>query len=364
MKRPSKYSLLGLLSAVLFSLATPLSKILLFELNEFLLAGLLYVGSALGLLPIVLKNKQLNVFSLMKDHPGEKKRVAFSIIFGGILGPVLFLFGLQFLRAGSVSIWLNMELAATALLGILFFKESLDKTGKLAIGFMIGAGVVISINEGIASVLPAGLVVLACFCWAIDNHATGLIQVLSPSQITIIKGLFAGSFNILIGVLLLDKSLIDIQRTSIIAALIVGSFSYGLSIVFYVLSAQQIGATRAQILFSSAPILGLLFSALILGEILLPIHLIAIILTIIGIYYSSKTTHEHFHLHLPLKHMHEHIHTDKHHNHSHDQDQDCSKAHFHSHLHEEQEHTHTHFPDLHHRHHSKNSNRKSSDLDA
>ena len=50
-----------------------------------------------------------------------------QILFGGLLGPLLLLIGLRAANAASVSIWLNMELVATAILGVLIFKDSLDK---------------------------------------------------------------------------------------------------------------------------------------------------------------------------------------------------------------------------------------------
>jgi len=40
--------LIGLFSGLLFGIATPFSKIILSELNSFQLAGLLYLGAALG----------------------------------------------------------------------------------------------------------------------------------------------------------------------------------------------------------------------------------------------------------------------------------------------------------------------------
>ena len=47
------------ISAALFGLATPISKILLDSSNPFLLAGLLYLGASIGLLPKVILKKEL-----------------------------------------------------------------------------------------------------------------------------------------------------------------------------------------------------------------------------------------------------------------------------------------------------------------
>jgi hypothetical protein len=49
-------------------------------------------------------------------------RLLGAVIAGGICGPVLLLIGLRLAEATSVSLWLNFEVAATALLGVLLFR--------------------------------------------------------------------------------------------------------------------------------------------------------------------------------------------------------------------------------------------------
>lgn len=80
------------------------------------------------------------------------------------LGSIFLLLGLKAANAGSVSIWLNLELVATALLGKLFFKVSIDKNGIFGIFFMMGSGVIVTINEGVTGIIPAVFVFTACFC--------------------------------------------------------------------------------------------------------------------------------------------------------------------------------------------------------
>ncbi|MEW5874498.1 MAG: EamA family transporter, partial [Candidatus Zixiibacteriota bacterium] len=47
--------LMALASAVLFAAATPVSKLLLAQSDPIQLAGLLYLGAAIGVLPVALK---------------------------------------------------------------------------------------------------------------------------------------------------------------------------------------------------------------------------------------------------------------------------------------------------------------------
>jgi drug/metabolite transporter (DMT)-like permease len=251
---------MAVLSAILFGMAAPLSKLLLENFNYFLLAGLLYLGAAAGLLPFLFSRKRVKIGRIDNRNIW---RILGSILFGGILGPVFLLLGLKIANAASVSLWLNLELVATAVLGWLFFKDHLDLRSWFSVGGAMFAGVLITIHEGPSGLLAALLVTAACVCWGLDNHYTALIDAITPTQMTFLKGLVAGSINGVIGIFLASS----FPEFKIIAgALIVGVFCYGLSIVLYITAAHCLGATRSQILFSSGPFFGAFFSVLLLSE--------------------------------------------------------------------------------------------------
>lgn len=80
--------------------------------------------------------------------PGSKAKTTGIIFFGGFAGPLLLLAGLRMANAVSVSIWLNMELVATAILGVLIFKDGLDKNTLIGVVLTIVAGIITSFGEG------------------------------------------------------------------------------------------------------------------------------------------------------------------------------------------------------------------------
>lgn len=337
----------GLLSGFLFGIATPFSKMLLNGLNSFQLAGLLYLGAALAMIPFVLKQRG-QIQMLFKS--GNRSRTLGIVFFGGFLGPLLLMAGLRAANAASVSIWLNMELVATAILGVLIFKDSIDKRTWIGVILTVAAGVVTSFGEGISGLTSALLITSACFCWGIDNHLTALTDGASPQAVTFVKGVFAGSVNLVLGSLISGGST---QIEGIAIALVVGAFSYGISIVLYVTSAQAIGATRGQILFSTAPLWGVILSYVFLHEMFQWEHLLSIALLVIAVVITSVSTHNHLHTHTPIDHIHIHRHNDGHHDHHHEHTEDEAlkgKWHTHRHVHDAITHEHTHFPDLHHRH--------------
>ena len=332
---------LAVAAAFFFGISTPLSKALILDLNPFLLAGLLYLGAGLGL-------SLLSIFGKKRETPAGKKfnykYIVGMVVFGGLLGPVFLMWAIKIAPAASVSIWLNLELVATAVLGHFLFKDHLDKAGWSSVALSLAAGILLSYSGGAAGVTAGLLVALACFCWGFDNHFTALIDDLSPARSTIIKGLAAGTTNLLIG-LALAGGLPPAAAAG--KALLVGFLSYGLSITFYISSAQKLGAVRSQLIFSIAPLFGVALAVLALGEGLSAVQAVSGALLLASVWLMLAEKHAHSHEHAEMEHTHQHGHGDMHHDH-HDGAQE--KAHAHFHKHPAAAHEHPHWPDLHHRH--------------
>jgi drug/metabolite transporter (DMT)-like permease len=283
MRAHTKAYALALASGILFGLATPASKAMLDSVGPFTLAGLLYLGAALATGGYRLMRKEA-----WKPAGSDRWRLLGSIVFGGILGPVFLLFGLQQAHAGSVSIWLNLELVWTAALGASLFREHIKGWTWLAVILVVAASAVVSLQERAAGPEAGALVALACLCWGLDNHFTARITTITAPSMTLWKGLAAGATNLAIGLGLEGAP----GAATVPLALVVGAFSYGLSIVWYVMSARQIGATRAQVLFSTAPLWGILAAVLWLRESWTVPLAIAIVLVGVAIWVLSREKSE------------------------------------------------------------------------
>ena len=202
----------------------------------------------------------------------------------------------------------------------------------------------LSYGSGTAGASAGLLVALACLCWGLDNHLTALIDNLSPVQSTVIKGLFAGSTNFALGLMLSGQ---EMYLPVFGKAMLIGFICYGSSISLYIASAQKLGAVRGQLLFSIAPIFGVLVSALFLGETISPVQMASGIMLTGSVWYMLSGKHEHLHKHLSISHSHYHSHDDLHHNHH---VNGGGRKHSHEHSHRPDEHSHPHWPDMHHRH--------------
>jgi drug/metabolite transporter (DMT)-like permease len=334
----------GLLAACLFGAATPASKALLHGVAPQALAGLLYLGAALAVLPIILRERSFH----RPWRAGRRtlRLLAGAIGLGGILGPVLFLLGLRLARAGSVSLLLNLELVATVLLGRFVFREHLSAQGWIGGGGTLAAAALLAAGEGPAGGAAALLVGAACLCWGFDNHFTALIDGITPAQTSFWKGAIAGLFNLVVG----GFAFHGIGHgASAVLALGVGAVSYGVSTVLYVTAAQGLGASRSQLVFSTAPFFGVLLSVLFLHEPLSLHQAGAALLVAASLAFLFHERHGHAHRHQRMVHQHWHRHDDGHHDHHHG-DVPAAEVHAHRHPHEAVEHEHEHWPDLHHRH--------------
>jgi drug/metabolite transporter (DMT)-like permease len=334
---------LALLAAALFGAGVPASKSLLAGLTPFQLAGLLYLGAALGVAPTALRAGGLR---LPRAGDRSRWRLAGAVAAGGVLAPLLLLFGLRLAGAASVSLWLSFEIAATAVVGASFFRDRIGARGAAGVVCALAGAVLLGALDGASGIAAGALVLGACACWGLDNQLTALIDDLTPSQTTFWKGLVAGSVNLAIG---MATAPLTVAAAQAAAAIGVGTLAYGASIALLISASQSLGATRAQSVFASAPFFGAAFAMLFLGEALGAAHLVAALAFAAGAALLSSDRHAHEHVHPALEHEHAHRHDDGHHRHAHP-DAEHSLWHSHRHRHEPQRHRHPHWPDLHHRH--------------
>lgn len=330
-------------AAVLFGAGTPLAKLLLDEVSPWLLAGLLYLGSGIG----------LTLYRHLTHAPGvrlprsEIPWFAGAILAGGIVGPVLLMFGLTESAASGASLLLNAEGVFTALLAWFAFKENVDRRVALGMLAIVTGAVVLSWphEAHISEFWPAMAVLGACLAWAIDNNLTRRVSLTDAGWIASVKGLVSGLVNLSLAFLLGAH----VPEFSMVAgAMAVGFFAYGVSLALFVVSLRHLGTARTGAYFSVAPFVGALL-AVLMGETVTLQLTTAGVLMAFGVWLHLTERHEHQHTHEELWHEHEHVH-DEHHQHDHSGVTGSTNNHSHWHSHAPLRHTHPHFPDAHHRH--------------
>lgn len=341
-------ALFGLAAAALFGLSAPLAKVMLgADVPPVLLAGLLYAGAAMGLVAWRLVNSSRETEAPLQraDYP----KLAGVVVLGGIVAPVLMLLGLSRVSALAGSLLLNMEAPITVLLAVLIFREHLGRYAAGAVFFIVLGALVLKLESGALGADGLGVLLLACacLCWSIDNNLTQRLSLRDPFAIVRIKTLVAGTTNTLLGLGLTGFVLPHWHW--VLGALVLGAFSYGVSVVLDAYALRLIGAAREAAYFATAPFVGALASWLLLGDALTVFDALAMLSMGIGVVFLLREKHAHLHVHEPMEHEHVHTH-DAHHQHTHAADDPPGEPHSHSHRHERLVHDHAHVPDAHHRH--------------
>jgi drug/metabolite transporter (DMT)-like permease len=338
----------ALASALLFGASTPAAKALLGDIGPWMLAGLLYAASGLGLGLIAAGRRALGIES--GEAPlrrGDIPWLAAVVLFGGIVGPVLLMLGLQRTGASSASLLLNLEGVFTLAIAWVAFRENVDRRIAFGAAAILAGALLLSWQGGFGELGWGALAIAgACLAWGIDNNLTRRLSSADPLQIAMIKGAAAGAVNITLATML-GSSWPPLGAA--IGASAVGFFGYGVSLILFVFALRHLGTARTGAYYALAPFVGAALGILVLGEPVTWAFALAAALMALGLYLHLVEHHEHVHEHDPMTHEHAHVH-DEHHQHSHRAGELAREPHVHVHSHARLVHKHPHYPDIHHRH--------------
>ena len=332
----------GLAAAALFGAGAPVAKRLLPAVPPILLAALLYAGAGVALLVVGLARRT-------REAPlrrADRWLLVGITALGGVLAPILMLYGLRRVSGVGGALLLNLEAPCTIVLAVVLFREHLGARGAAAVACIVAGGLVLAWGPGELAADPLGALAIAgaCLAWGIDNNLTQRLSVKDPIAIVRTKALGAASCSL---ALALATHTPVPSAGAIGGALALGAVSYGASLVLDVHALRLLGAAREAAYFATAPFLGALLAMPLLHERLGAATLAAAALMAAGVALLVRERHGHVHTHDAIAHEHLHVH-DAHHQHTHDGPVD--EPHAHPHQHAPLTHDHPHVPDLHHRH--------------
>jgi len=352
MQRTHLYPMVeAVLVAILFGASAPLAKLLLGEVEPISLAALLYLGSGGGVLlfQTMLQNNKARETAEAGIVRADAGWLAGAVLCGGVAAPIVLLFSLRHTAAATASLLLNFEGVATAVIAALVFNEAIGRRAVWAMLCVTVASILLSWNAGGQWGLSLGALGIlgACVLWGIDNNLTRNISAKNPLSIVLVKGFGAGSVSLLLA-LLVENRLPSLSVA--LGALVLGSLSYGCSIVLFIRAMRGLGAARTSALFGTAPLAGVILSLALFRDPPPPLFWVALPLMVVAMVLLLQERHSHAHVHEGVTHEHRHRHDDGHHTHGHPGMASPATAHSHLHAHERLEHAHPHVPDIQHRH--------------
>lgn len=277
----------AILAAALYALNAPFSKILLDFMPSTLMAGFLYVGAGIGMVFIAAIRKLWKTET--KELKLTKSELPYTVamILLDIAAPICLLFGLNSTTAANAALLNNFEIAATAIIALMVFKEKISLRLWSGIVFVTFSCAILSFEDISSLSFSYGslFVLFAAVCWGFENNCTRKISSKDPLQIVLLKGIFSGIGSIIIGLCIGERIS---AFWSIAAVLGLGFVAYGLSIYFYVYAQRLIGAARTSAYYAVAPFIAVLLSLIIFREMPSVTYFIAFMLMMIGAWLSSQ----------------------------------------------------------------------------
>lgn len=255
----------AILAATLYAINIPFSKVLMEYVDSTMMAGLLYFGAGIGMFLYTAISGAFGKMVVKEPLTNAELPYTIAMVVLDIAAPILLMHGLRITSSANATLLNNFEIVATSLIALVIFKEIVSKKLWIAIGLVTLASIILTL-EGMGSFtfnIGSLMVLGAATCWGFENNCTRMLSHKSSEQIVIIKGIFSG-LGSLIAAFLVGEQMP--QWIYIVAVMILGFVSYGLSINFYIMAQAYLGAAKTSAYYSIAPFLGVAFSLLLVGE--------------------------------------------------------------------------------------------------
>ena len=126
------------------------------------------------------------------------------------------------------------------------------------------------------------LTVFATACWGLENNLTAKVSDKNPLLLVFYKCFAVAIFNLLF---ILNINIFELFINNWFL-LVIGFFTYGISILYYVYAINYIGISKTSIVFSFSPVFGALISLILFKEKITIYFVISLILMLMGIYFT------------------------------------------------------------------------------
>lgn len=281
----------AILSAALSSLPDVLSKPLvdpkvagIAPVEPIMVVFIMYLATGIFFTPITRLQKS--------NAPVKKSSYVVLMIYGVALAcsTIAFSFGLKETSATNASILSNSEIVFTVLIGMIIFKEYLAKKEVLPFAIIAAGAIFLPIGSDIYAhrfafsefvfgdimIVVSGFIY--CLCTFIAKHASNV----KTTRVVQIMSLSGALFCFILMLVLQIPFVVDPSNLPILS--FVGIAGIGGSVLFFVMAVRLIGAVRTILIFSSATVFGVVYSAIYLLESVNPFTVSSLVMVTLGLY--------------------------------------------------------------------------------
>jgi len=284
-------------SALLFGLGATINKIVVADVNPTVVAGLSYQFAGMALAFVRFSPLRSRVMRMLKTPTKTESSfcrkdaliLILVVLSGSTLAPLLYLNGLTATTAVNASLLLNAESLFTVLISVFFLRERAYKKDWFGVLFLVTGAILLTTNAQFGSLTLTQslfgnvLIVAACLFWGIDNNLSKLLCFKEDLiLVTAGKCLLGGTSLLLLSIVL--NAGFSVSVAAFPYLVVVGVFSIGLSILFFMLGLREIGSLRTGVIFSTSSLFGALFAFLVLREDFTLVQALAGLLLVLGVY--------------------------------------------------------------------------------
>ncbi|MGI0057449.1 MAG: DMT family transporter [Nitrosarchaeum sp.] len=255
------------------------------QINPIVMAFLIYFICGIFFTPLVKKTPVISKF--------VRKDLMFMALIGiaEVSGLITYFYGISTATAVNASIFSNSEIIFALVIAMLVFKERLQIKECIPFSMIIIGMMIIPIGNDLyqnnlsfdSFVTGDLLIIFSGLLYAADitlcKYLGDRFDVKKTVQI--ISFVCAA---ITISIIILFQIPMNIELAQLPNILIMSIIGTGMSTLFFLMGLKLIGAVRTVLLYSTTSIFGILFSGLILSEVITPANIFSSILVLTGIF--------------------------------------------------------------------------------
>lgn len=279
-----------IIAAALAALVHVLSKPMLevgtsqVEINPIVMAFLVYFICGIFFTPLVKKSPKISKIG--------KRDIMFMVMIGiaECAALITYFYGISTSTAVNASIFSNSEIIFALVIAMLVFKERLHIKECIPFSMIIIGMMIIPIGNdlyqndfSLSLVTGDLLIIFSGLLYAIDIT---LCKYLSD-RFDVKKTVQIVSFTcaaITISIIALFQIPMDIELAQIPNILVMSIAGTGMSTLFFLMGLKLIGAVRTVLLYSTTSVFGIIFSGIILSEVIAYTDIISVVLVLSGIF--------------------------------------------------------------------------------
>lgn len=280
-----------IIAAALAALVHVLSKPMLevgtsqVEINPIVMAFLVYFICGIFFTPLVKKSPGISKVG--------RRDIMFMMLIGIAEGAglITYFYGISTSTAVNASIFSNSEIIFALVIAMLVFKERLHIKECIPFSMIIIGMMIIPLgndlyqnNFNLGSMVTGDLLIIfSGLLYAIDIT---LCKYLSD-RFDVKKTVQIVSFicaAITISIIILFQIPIDVELAQVPNILVMSIAGTGMSTLFFLMGLKMIGAVRTVLLYSTTSVFGIIFSGIILSEVITYTDIISVVLVLSGIF--------------------------------------------------------------------------------